>query len=297
MTEKKWKVARIISYIVLIAYTLISLFPFLWAALVSFVPMNYVDENAVTKGTDVMSWPPKIRIFEWPPKAFGAPLTFENYAKVFEVVPLYSRWFLNTVLYAGFITLGNLLIGTLGGYAFARLRFPLKEVWFALFLGTMMVPAQVTMIPQYTLMVNWDLVNTYYGMVFPKLANIFGLFLMRQFFMNFPKEMEEAARIDGAGIGGTFFRIVLPNARPAVGALAIYTFLGAWNDFQWPLIITSQKEMYTLTLGLNFFKTSYYTFWQYMMAATIIMTIPMIIIFLSFQKQFVETGRAAAVKG
>lgn len=297
MSDKNWKIARIISYIILIVYTLISLFPFLWAALVSFVPMTYVDENGVTKGTDVMSWPPNISLFEWPPKSFGAPLTLENYGKVFELVPLYSRWFLNTVMYAGFITIGNILIGTLGGYAFARLRFPLKEVWFILFLGTMMVPAQVTMIPQYTLMVNWSLVNTYPGMVFPKLANIFGLFLMRQFFMNFPKEMEEAARIDGAGIGGTFFKIVLPNAKPAIGALAIYTFLGAWNDFQWPLIITSRQEMYTLTLGLNFFKTSYYTFWQYMMAATIIMTIPMIIIFLSFQKQFVETGRAVAVKG
>lgn len=297
MKEKKWKIARIISYIVLIAYTLISLFPFAWAALVSFVPMTYVDEDGIVKGTDVMSWPINLKIFNWPPKAFNAPLTFENYVKVFEVVPLYSRWFLNTVVYAGFVTLGNILIGTLGGYAFARLRFPFKELWFTLFLGTMMVPSQVTMIPQYTLMVNWELVNTYYGMVFPKLANIFGLFLMRQFFMNFPKEMEEAARIDGAGTFGTFFKIVLPNARPAIGALGIYTFLGAWNDFQWPLIITSRQEMYTLTLGLNFFKTSYYTFWQYMMAATIIMTIPMVIIFLSFQNQFVETGRAVAVKG
>lgn len=297
MTKSKWKAARIVSYIILIAYTLISLFPFLWAALVSFVPLTYFDENGIKKGTDVMSWPPKIRLFEIPPKAFGAPLTLKNYVKVFEVVPLYSRWFLNTLIYAGLVTIGNILIGTLGGYAFARLRFPLKEFWFTLFLGTMMIPGQVTMIPQYTLMVNWGLVNTYSGMVFPKLANIFGLFLMRQFFMNFPKEMEDAARIDGAGFFGTFFKIVIPNARPAVGSLAIYTFLGAWNDFQWPLIITSRQEMYTLTLGLNFFKTSYYTFWQYMMAATIIMTIPMIIIFLSFQNQFVETGRAAAVKG
>jgi multiple sugar transport system permease protein len=297
MTKRKWKIARIISYIILIVYTLISLFPFLWAALVSFVPLTYTDENGITKGTDVMSWPPKISLFEIPPKAFDAPLTFKNYTKVFEVVPLYSRWFLNTLVYAGLVTIGNILIGTLGGYAFARLKFPLKELWFTLFLGTMMIPAQVTMIPQYTLMVDWGLVNKYSGMVLPKLANIFGLFLMRQFFMNFPKEMEDAARIDGAGVFGTFFKIVLPNARPAIGALAIYTFLGAWNDFQWPLIITSRQEMYTLTLGLNFFKTSYYTFWPYMMAATIIMTIPMIIIFLSFQNQFVETGRAVSVKG
>ncbi|HOO75508.1 MAG TPA: carbohydrate ABC transporter permease, partial [Tepiditoga sp.] len=148
-----------------------------------------------------------------------------------------------------------------------------------------------------TLLVKLGLINTYWGLILPKLTNIFGLFLMRQFFLNFPKELEEAATIDGAGIIKRFFKIVIPNSKPAVAALSIYTFLGAWNDFQWPLIVTSKKEMYTLTMGLNFFKTSYYTYWQYLMAGSILMTIPMIIIFLSFQKQFIETGRTAAVKG
>jgi ABC-type sugar transport system permease subunit len=112
-----------------------------------------------------------------------------------------------------------------------------------------------------------------------------------------PTSIYEAAKIDGAGIIKTFFTIVAPNAKPAMTALAIYTFLGAWNDFMWPLIITSDKNMYTLTMGLNFFKTSYYTFWQYMMAASILMTIPMIIIFLFFQNQFIESGKASAIKG
>jgi len=205
-------------------------------------------------------------------------LTFQNYKLIFEVVPLYGRWLLNTVIYAGLLTIGNLLLDALGGYAFARLKFPLKDMWFTLFLATMMVPSQVTLIPQYNMLVNYGLVNTYTGMFLPKLTNIFGLFLMRQFFLNFPKELEEAARIDGSGILRTYFTIVLPNAMPGVSALAIYTFLGAWNDFQWPLIIASRKEMYTLTVGLNFFKSSYYTYWQYMMAASIFMTIPMIII-------------------
>ncbi|WP_448378758.1 carbohydrate ABC transporter permease [Fervidobacterium sp.] len=204
---------------------------------------------------------------------------------------------MNTIIYAGLLTVGNIILNSLGGYAFARLNFPLKNFWFTMFLATMMVPGQVTLIPQYNLLVKYGLVNTYTGLFLPKLTNVFGLFLMRQFFLNFPKELEDAARIDGSGILRTYFKIVLPNALPALSALAIYTFLGAWNDFQWPLIIMSNKEMYTLTLGLNFFKTSYYTYWQYMMAASIFMTIPMLIIFLAFQRYFIETGKAVAVKG
>ena len=298
MMNKKLKISFIISYSILIIYAIVSLFPFIWAFLVSITPLNGVDPVTGEKfGVDIMQWPPNINFFRVPPKVFGVDATFENYKKIFEVVPYYSRWFLNTVIYALALTLGNLLLDTLGGYAFARLKFPLKNFWFILFLATMMVPFQVTMIPQYNLMVKFGLVNTYPGLIVPKLTSVFGLFLMRQFFLNFPKELEEAAVIDGAGIFKTFFRIVLPNAKPAITALSIYTFLGAWNDFMWPLIITSSKEMYTLTMGLNFFKTSYYTFWQYMMAATILMTIPMIIIFFSFQKQFVETGKLSALKG
>ncbi|MCD6449263.1 MAG: carbohydrate ABC transporter permease [Thermotogaceae bacterium] len=296
--RRKLKISFIISYLILIVYAVVSLFPFIWAFLVSTTPLNGIDPATGEKfGVDIMQWPPNINLFRIPPKVFGVNATLENYKKIFEVVPYYSRWFLNTVIYALALTIGNVILDTLGGYAFARLKFPLRNFWFILFLSTMMVPFQVTMIPQYNLMVKLGLVNTYPGLIIPKLTSVFGLFLMRQFFLNFPKELEEAAIIDGAGIFKTFFRIALPNARPAVTALSIYTFLGAWNDFIWPLIITSSKEMYTLTMGLNFFKTSYYTFWQYMMAATILMTIPMIIIFLSFQNQFVETGRFSSLKG
>ncbi|MDN5341910.1 MULTISPECIES: carbohydrate ABC transporter permease [Oceanotoga] len=295
--KNKWKTARTISYIILILYAIISLFPFFWAIIVSMTPLTYTDAQNVERGVDIMQWPPKIDLFSSEPSAFGAPLSFQNYFKIFEVVPLYGRWIINTVLYAVLLTIGNIIFDTLGGYAFARLKFPFKNFLFAMILATLMIPSQVTMIPQYNLMVKLNLVNTYPGLVIPKLSNIFGLFLMRQFFLSFPKELEEAARIDGAGILKTYFKIVLPNSKPAIAALSIYTFLGAWNDFQWPLIITSQKEMYTLTMGLNFFKSSYYTFWQYLMAGSILMTIPMIIIFLSFQKQFVETGKVSAIKG
>ncbi|MGB9614463.1 MAG: carbohydrate ABC transporter permease [Fervidobacterium sp.] len=296
MPRKKIKISLIVSYLILIAYAIATLSPFTWSLLISMVPITYVDGYGNEKGVNIFGWPPNLKLFP-KPSAFGVPLTFKNYKLIFEVVPLYKKWLWNTIVYAGLLTIGNILLNSLGGYAFARLNFPLKNFWFTMFLATIMVPGQVTLIPQYNLLVKYGLINTYTGLFLPKLTNIFGLFLMRQFFLNFPKELEEAARIDGSGILRTYFKIVFPNALPAVSALAIYTFLGAWNDFQWPLIVMSRKEMYTLTLGLNFFKTSYYTYWQYMMAASIFMTIPMIIIFLSFQKNFIETGKAVAVKG
>jgi len=295
MSLNKKKIGLIIVYIILISYSLISLFPFIWSAFISFTPMTYL-EDGVQKGVDIMQWPPDINLIASPVRFFGAPATGENYAEVFKITP-FARWILNTFLYAVLVTAGHVLLDSLGGYAFARLKFPLKNMWFALFMSTLMVPGQVTLIPQYNLMVNFGFINTFYGLVLPKLTGVFGLFLMRQFFMSIPKEMEEAAKIDGAGIFKTFFKIIIPNAKPAIAALSIYIFMGTWNDFLWPLLMTSSKEMFTLSVGLDFFRSSYYTFWQYMMAASLMMTIPMIIIFLIFQKQFVDSGVSAGVKG
>ncbi|AKI97606.1 carbohydrate ABC transporter permease [Kosmotoga pacifica] len=294
--NKKWRIGLIVSYIILIAYAAISLFPFIWSGLVSVTPMKYTDEEGIERGVDIMKWPPGIKLFEWPPKVFDAPSTVENYLQIFRITP-YARWILNTVLYAVFVTVGHLLFDTLGGYAFARLRFPLRNFWFIMFLATLMIPGHVTMIPNYNLMVKFGFVNTYYGLFLPKLTGVFGLFLMRQFFLSIPRELEEAARMDGASIFKTYVKIVLPISKPAIAALAIYTFVGTWNDFLWPLLMTSDKNMYTLTVGLDFYRTSYYTFWQYMMAASILMTIPMIIIFLSFQRYFVESSVSTGLKG
>lgn len=280
-----------IAYTILLLYAVLSLLPFVWAFLVSVTPISYQDRSV-----DIMQWPPKINIFKTPPEVFGAPATIKNYLLVFKEVP-YARWFLNTLVYAGLTTLGHLLLDSFAGYAFARLRFPGKNLIFTFLLSLMMIPAYVTIIPVYNLMVRYGLVNTYWGLFLPKLTGVFGLFLMRQFFYSIPKEIEESAMIDGAGVMTRFLKIALPMSKPALVALAIYTFLGSWNDFLWPLIITSDKSMFTLTMGLNFFRTTYYTFWQLMMAATILMTVPMVIIFLVFQRYFVETGITAGLKG
>ncbi len=286
--RKFWE---IFAYVILIGYAIASLTPFFWAFLVSITPVSYAG-----KSVDIMQWPPKINPFHIPPIVFGVPATFENYVKVFEEVP-YARWFLNTLIYAGLTTIGHLILDSFGGYAFARLNFPGKNVIFAFLLSLMMVPVYVTVIPVYNLMVRYNLVNTYWGLFLPKLTGVFGLFFMRQFFYSLPKEIEESAMMDGAGVLTRFFSIALPMSKPALIALAIYTFLGSWNDFLWPLIITSDKSMFTLTMGLNFFRTTYYTFWQLMMSATILMTLPMVIIFLIFQRYFVETGITSGLKG
>ena len=293
--EKRWHTARVISYIILMAYAIISLSPFIWAFLVSVAPMIY-HINGKPMGVNIMQWPPEINIFKLPPEVFGAPSTVSNYLKVFEVTP-FARWILNTVIYAGSVTFANLVLDAFAGFAFARLRFPGRNLIFTLLLGTLMVPFPVIIIPIYNMMVSFNLANTYGGLIFPKIASVTGLFLMRQFYMSIPLEMDEAAKIDGAGIFRRFWQIDSPMALPAFATLAIYTFMGTWNDFLWPLIITSSKNMFTLTMGLNFFRTSYYTFWQLMMAASILMTVPMIVIFLSLQKQFVETGATSALKG
>lgn len=295
MNSKGWSVARTISYVILIGYALVSLTPFIWAFLVSVAPMSF-HSGGKTVGVNIMQWPPEINIFKLPPEVFGAPSTFSNYVKVFRVTP-FARWILNTVIYAGVVTGANLLIDALAGYAFAKIRFPGRELIFTLLLGTLMVPFQIQIIPIYNMMVKLGFVNTYFGLIFPKVASVSGLFLMRQFYKSVPNEIDEAAKIDGAGIFRRFWQVDSPMAFPAFATLAIYTFMGMWNDFMWPLIITSSKDMFTLAMGLNFFRTSYYTFWQLMMAASIFMTIPIIIIFLSLQKQFVETGATSAVKG
>ncbi len=282
---------RILAYVLLMGYAVLSLTPFFWAFLVSITPVSYGG-----KSVDIMQWPPSINLLEFPPRVFGAPATLSNYKLVFQEVP-YARWFLNTLVYAGLTTLGHLILDSFGGYAFARLEFPGKKFIFAFLLSLMMIPVYVTIIPVYNLMVRYNLVNTYWGLFLPKLTGVFGLFFMRQFFYSLPKEVEESAMIDGADVLTRFFRIVMPMSKPALIALAIYTFLGSWNDFLWPLIVTSDKSMFTLTMGLNFFRTSYYTFWQLMMSATIMMTLPMIIIFLVFQRYFVESGITSGLKG
>lgn len=292
----KQKIWRNLAYVIMIGYAILCLLPFMWAFFVALAPLNYIPKGGVDAvGVDTMKWPPRINLFKG--IVFGAPATLQNFVIIFKIVPHLSRWFVNTVFFSAVVSSGVVALGTLAAYAFARLKFPLRDFWFALLLATMMLPFSVTMIPVYNLLVRFEWVNTYRGLVIPRLFNVSILFFMRQFFLDFPVSLEEAAFIDGGSIPRIFMQIVLPNSHPAIAAQLIYIFLGAWNEFMWPLIVTSKVEMYTLTMGLNFFKSSYYTFWQYLMAASLLVTIPMVVIFLIFQRQFIQSNVASAVKG
>ncbi len=288
-------VASLVGKTILIVYAIICIFPFLWAFLVSLAPLTAINATGERSGVDIMRWPPGINPLKL--QVFGVKGTLTNYLEIFKVVPWLGRWFLNTVGFAAAITLGTVFFNTIAAYSFARLRFPMREFWFTLFLATLMVPTNAIMIPLYTLLIDLGFVNTYQGLILPKFVNVGILFFMRQFFIDFPVALEEAARIDGASVPRTFFNIVLPNAKAPMAAQGIYVFLGAWNEFMWPLIVTSNKEMYTLTIGLAFFKSSYYTYWQYLMAASLLATLPMVVIFLIFQRQFIGSAMSSGIKG
>ncbi len=199
-----------------------------------------------------------------------------------------------------------LFLATLGGYAFARLRFPLREVLFLLVLGTLMIPDQLRLVPVFLMMVDfpvtgWNLTQTHQGYIFfgTTFALATNLFLMRQYFLTIPKDYEEAAKLDGAGFFKTYLRVMLPLAAPAVAAVAILTFQGAWNEFFWALILLGQgdSDLWTVQLGLAQFRFQYQTLWPQLMAAATLAIIPVLVVYVFFQRYFVAGVAAAGVKG
>jgi len=211
----------------------------------------------------------------------------------------FKRFIENSLFLAVVITACNILIGGLGGYAFARLRFPGRNVLFLLVLGTLMVPDQLRLIPIFVMLTHWHLIQTFRGYILINLVTATNLFFMRQYFLTIPKDFEEAAKLDGAGYFKTFWRVMLPLALPAIAALAILQFQGTWNDFFWPLIIFGQgsPHLYTVQLGLAELNFSYSTLWPEIMAGSVIAILPVLAIFLVFQRYFVAGAVAAGVKG
>lgn len=214
--------------------------------------------------------------------------TFDNYRYIISTQPLFVRWLMNSVVIAVVGTALNLLFNSMAGYALARLSFPGKKSLFILVLAVLMIPGQVTMIPNYLILKEIGWLNSYQGMIVPAMANATFIFMMRQFFVNFPREVEEAAAIDGLGRMGTFFRIVLPMAKSALAAQAIFVFMALWNDFMRPLIVMSETSMYTLPVGLNAFQSENVSFWNYVMSASMIFTLPVLVIYIFFSRFFIE---------
>ncbi len=235
-------------------------------------------------------------VFEYPPKWIPSTFHWENYKRVWTIVP-FGRYLLNSLVVSGFITILHLIIASMSAYAFARLSFPARDRLFLLYLATLMVPGQVTMIPNFILIKIFGWTDTYVGLILPNVFTAFGVFLLRQFFMTIPKDYEDAARMDGASRFYVFSRIIVPLSLPAISTLAIFTFVFQWNNLLWPLVVVSKDYMKTITIGLASFQGMYGTSWNLLMAAAVMGILPSVIAFLIGQKYLIKGITLTGLKG
>ncbi|HUT66237.1 MAG TPA: carbohydrate ABC transporter permease [Spirochaetota bacterium] len=260
-------IKRSVLHIVLIAGAIIMIFPFVWGISTSLKDMREVLAN--------------------PFSIIPRDITLINYKNVVKSIPI-VRFFINSLIVSVTITASQLFTCSLSAYAFARLKFPFRDGLFYILLGTMMIPQHVIMIPVYIILNFFRLIDTYAAMIVPFISGAFGTFLLRQFFLTIPKELEEAATLDGCGHLRFLFRIMLPLSRPILATLAIFTFMWSWNNYLWPLIVTNRIEIRTLQYGLAMFKEEGGLNWGQLMAGTTIATVPILVMFLVMQRQFIQ---------
>ena len=238
------------------------------------------------------------KIFLFPPQWVPDPWQPENYREVFEQIP-FVRFYWNTILVTGLAMAGQIISASLVAFGFARLRFPGRDVLFIVLLGTIMIPYQVTLIPTFVLFRLLGWLDTYVPLVLPYWlgGGAFYVFLLRQFYMRLPLDLDDAGRIDGANTFAIYWRIILPQAKPALGVVAVFTFLGHWNDFFNPLIYLNTTEKYTLALGINLFRGYQVTQWNLLMAASVMVTIPCIVLYAVAQRYFIQGIVFTGLKG
>jgi len=267
MVKKKTSIGLVFLYIILITAAFCTVYPFLWMVSASFKPLKEIVGGQMSLITSNMS--------------------LDNYQYIFGRSSLFSRWFLNSFLIAVIGTTINVFVNTMAGYSLSRLHFPGRDKIYYTFLAMMMVPGQVLLIPNYLIMQKFGMLDSFSALILPSAANIGNIFLMRQFFMNFPSDVEEAASIDGLSRYGRFFRICMPLARPTIATQAIFVFMGFWNEFTKPMFYIKTPSKYTLTLGLQTFQSQNAgTMWNQVMAAACISVLPIIVIYLIFNKYF-----------
>ncbi|MDF5722758.1 MAG: carbohydrate ABC transporter permease [Rhizonema sp. PD37] len=239
---------------------------------------------------------PTENIFHSPPQFFASQPTLENFVSVWHSLP-FGQYLFNSTLVAILTVSLNLIFCALAAYPLARLSFPGRDWIFIAIVSTIMIPFQIVMIPLYILTVQLGLRNTYLGLILPSLASAFGIFLLRQAFMNVPKEMEEAARMDGCSELGLWWYVMLPSIRPALVTLAMFEFIGSWSDFLWPLIVIQDEKLYTLPLGVAKLAGTFSLDWRLVAAGSIISITPVLLLFLFLQKYIVPTDAGSGVKG
>lgn len=276
MIKRKSPVKTISLYILILVCLVSTLLPFIWML-------------STSLKTDA-------EIYTRTPVFIPKAPTLDAYTRLFTQVK-FSGVFFNSVIVALGLTLLSLLINALAAFAFAKQNFPGKERIFALLLLTMMVPGQVTMMPVFIILKNLGLLNSYLGLIIPGSASVFAIFMLKQFMTDIPDELMEAARIDGAGEFRIFWSIVLPICKPVIATLAIFNFMGSWNEFLWPLIIMLKEEYYTLPVALANLNGQFNTDWALLMAGSVVVVIPVIVMFLFAQKYYIKGIAAGAVKG
>jgi len=275
-------IKKFISHIFLLILSIISVGPFIW--LIS---------------TALKS--PNEDIFSYPPSFIPSEPTVQNFIGVWNSVP-FGAYIINSVIVSVFTILLNLILSALAAYPLARMNFKGKKFVFYAILSTIMVPFQVIMIPVYLMTLKLNLVDSvsnaagFAGLILPFAVNAFGIFLMRQAFLTIPKELEEAAIIDGCNAFDVWWRVMMPLVKPALATLAIFTFVGAWSEFLWPSIILTKQEMYTLPVGINHLQGVFSANWRYIAAGAIISTIPILVLFLALQRYFIGGTTQGAVK-
>lgn len=270
------RAGTVFTHVFLVVGGLIMVFPFVWQVLMS-----------LSTNSQVMSVPPTF----WP-----GDLQFGNFAEVFEKIPFFNQLWVS-ILITGLRTLGQLILCTLAGYAFARMPFRGKNIVFAIVLSLLMVPPQIYLIPQYLIIQDLGLLNTAFGVALPGFFSAFGIFLMRQAFVGLPYELEEAARLDGANPLQTFFRVMLPLVGPSLSALIIITVLWSWNDLLWPLVVATRAKDMPLSVGLATLQGQFSTDYSVLMAASLLATLPVLILFLVLQKRVVQGLAFSGMKG
>ena len=256
----KRTISLTLSYVALVLVTFLMIFPLVIVVIVSFTP------NAVTQ--------------TWPPKVIPSAWTLDNYTSLFQRLPI-GRELLNTIVFAGAVTIISVFFDSLAAYGLSRVDFKGRGILLAVLIATMMIPGMALLIPVYKLLGSMGLVNSYLGIIIPRMADVGGIFLLRQFFISIPKDLDNAARIDGAGEFRIFAQIILPNAVPAILTVGMFNFMGNWNDLLWPLIMTSKPETRTITAGLAMLTGhgSSVTPYGVVMAGALISALPLLIVF------------------
>ncbi len=254
-------------------------------------PFMWMVSTSLKNPGDVFSYS-KAWWMEWIPTKF----VWQNYVQAWNVVP-FARFYLNSIFVSVAITVGQVATSAMAAYSFARLRFPGRDRLFFAYLATMMVPGAVTMIPVFILLQKLGWVDSFKALILPSMFTAYGTFMLRQFFMTLPRDLEDAAKIDGCSYTGIFWRIILPLSKPALATLTTFTFMGSWMSFMWPLIVMNTHEKYTLPIGLSYFQSLHGTDWTLLMAGSLMMILPILLVFMFNQRFFVEGIKLAGIKG